>query len=744
MSSLSHSSTPSPSTSANTRPATPTTPAAALLNLTITSSCSPGCSFTNEEIKGIERILTHYLRNALAGVALADQQSLLKAEYEFIRKKLDTFPKVTEEDIYTLLSNLDAIHRNFCSVSLQKHVAIETRRIQQRADISSKFKYYKSQKNTEDAYSLSEFCEGLAKNKIDLVNQVSSRQSDLINIRLQFNRMLCQWYELDEMKFNNAIKKFPNFSVCNLQRSATNDMEEFNSLSKNKDDNESASPHTKPAQSKEEIISNEHKSNSTALVKNEIVDKSKGENNSSSHSSDVGEQNRKRKPEEIVQVAPVKPRRGRPPRSDSANQIKKGLIDSNRTINRNNDSHPLDVCYICSSGHKPDNILLCDGEGCTNEAHMSCLFPPMSQVPAGDWFCPECDPFGTTLELFEYLRSYTTGKTQTNLQARPMDSDNKQLKYRGTLGCLLRLDIPYAGNLYCSHIGRIVAYRGNDDIITEYLVMFKSGANNRNVPLITWLDPDDHICFVYTDIVNVHYSQQVLWTYSQEAKSDQIGLRVLASEKALLRIQSEFKISSSSTLVTHFFPVSCTLNIVPSELVEKINEILSSNPYSDEVDRISRVMAHNELEERQKIQTLCELFSRNATLYSHFLYGLLFEGSTNKILSSATRNNRRGDQIELSKPEESMREKHLSDLVNLVQGVVRGFIFNSDCTGLAPVSSALPHSALYSGSDEGEMLRQFIPTDSFTKSELAIESFDFLGEIEAVSNASSKEVIVVT
>lgn len=45
-------------------------------------------------------------------------------------------------------------------------------------------------------------------------------------------------------------------------------------------------------------------------------------------------------------------------------------------------------CAICSSSKNLNEILLCDG--CDAEMHMKCLTPPITRVPKGKWFCPDC------------------------------------------------------------------------------------------------------------------------------------------------------------------------------------------------------------------------------------------------------------------------------------------------------------------------------------------------------------------
>ena len=45
-------------------------------------------------------------------------------------------------------------------------------------------------------------------------------------------------------------------------------------------------------------------------------------------------------------------------------------------------------CEMCDSLVDDEKMLLCDG--CDRGFHMFCLRPPLTVVPKGDWFCPEC------------------------------------------------------------------------------------------------------------------------------------------------------------------------------------------------------------------------------------------------------------------------------------------------------------------------------------------------------------------
>ena len=53
---------------------------------------------------------------------------------------------------------------------------------------------------------------------------------------------------------------------------------------------------------------------------------------------------------------------------------------------------PSEVCQACGGAddEEGNEILLCDGEGCSAAFHMMCLEKPLAMVPEGDWLCPDC------------------------------------------------------------------------------------------------------------------------------------------------------------------------------------------------------------------------------------------------------------------------------------------------------------------------------------------------------------------
>lgn len=53
-----------------------------------------------------------------------------------------------------------------------------------------------------------------------------------------------------------------------------------------------------------------------------------------------------------------------------------------------------DGCLACGKDDDHKNLMFCDM--CDGEYHYYCLQPPLSAVPAGDWFCSACKPITTT------------------------------------------------------------------------------------------------------------------------------------------------------------------------------------------------------------------------------------------------------------------------------------------------------------------------------------------------------------
>lgn len=55
-------------------------------------------------------------------------------------------------------------------------------------------------------------------------------------------------------------------------------------------------------------------------------------------------------------------------------------------------------CLNCGRGDDEEFILLCDG--CDDSYHTFCLYPPLKEVPKGDWRCPSCVAEVSLFRLF--------------------------------------------------------------------------------------------------------------------------------------------------------------------------------------------------------------------------------------------------------------------------------------------------------------------------------------------------------
>lgn len=58
------------------------------------------------------------------------------------------------------------------------------------------------------------------------------------------------------------------------------------------------------------------------------------------------------------------------------------------------------VCKVCGIDKDDDSVLLCDT--CDSEYHTYCLNPPLTKIPAGNWYCPSCVVHENNLQDLSY------------------------------------------------------------------------------------------------------------------------------------------------------------------------------------------------------------------------------------------------------------------------------------------------------------------------------------------------------
>jgi hypothetical protein len=138
--------------------------------------------------------------------------------------------------------------------------------------------------------------------------------------------------------------------------------------------------------SKKLFLGHDSTSNSNSFNKNSSINND--DNNSNSNSKESSEKNLK---------------------SDTSVALK---LQDTSGLNLYDDSK----CFYCSLGDNEDKILLCDGPNCNREFHMYCLAPALSDVPEGEWLCPECRKGFSTSNLSSSLM--TTSSKSSSLVSK--------------------------------------------------------------------------------------------------------------------------------------------------------------------------------------------------------------------------------------------------------------------------------------------------------------------------------------
>lgn len=99
-----------------------------------------------------------------------------------------------------------------------------------------------------------------------------------------------------------------------------------------------------------------------------------------------------------------------------------------------------DNCMICDDNSRPTETLLCDN--CDSSFHMSCLNPPMTEVPLGEWFCEKClvgtgeygfeeetDVKYSLAEFYEMCKEFEAEFSQEYNNGEPLTLDTIEKKF---------------------------------------------------------------------------------------------------------------------------------------------------------------------------------------------------------------------------------------------------------------------------------------------------------------------------
>ena len=59
--------------------------------------------------------------------------------------------------------------------------------------------------------------------------------------------------------------------------------------------------------------------------------------------------------------------------------------DEEEEMEDDSEGEHADYCFLCKDGGE---LLCCDR--CPLAYHLSCLIPPLKEIPTGEWACPRC------------------------------------------------------------------------------------------------------------------------------------------------------------------------------------------------------------------------------------------------------------------------------------------------------------------------------------------------------------------
>ena len=79
------------------------------------------------------------------------------------------------------------------------------------------------------------------------------------------------------------------------------------------------------------------------------------------------------------------------------------------------------ACAVCGEqeGEEGNDILLCDGHGCSAGYHLRCLQPALEAVPEHEWLCPSCSVSGQN-HFIERILSHSGVGARRRYRVRSM------------------------------------------------------------------------------------------------------------------------------------------------------------------------------------------------------------------------------------------------------------------------------------------------------------------------------------
>lgn len=204
-----------------------------------------------------------------------------------------------------------------------------------------------------------------------------------------------------------------------------------------------------------------------------------------------------------------------------------------------------------------DPILLCDGEGCSREYHLSCTFPLLDSVPSGDFLCVDCDPEGTSRCLKKYFDATEDARSEfesskqyvehlIKTQTQELDSENAN-EEDVTKGIPLSNGfVAYSGQPIFSELERIheICAAAFDDFMWRGTKPF----SEQKKAHVRQYHPEDllgKILKLYCPIDNSYHTGRILdWRFCATPGTDLDNTKLFCGKGEIAR--SEFLIRFSS------------------------------------------------------------------------------------------------------------------------------------------------------------------------------------------------------
>lgn len=100
-------------------------------------------------------------------------------------------------------------------------------------------------------------------------------------------------------------------------------------------------------------------------------------------------------------------------------QYPKSLLSDEDTTSfedEDEDESDEEGCLVCTKSNNPTKMILCDS--CDKPFHISCLSPPLSSIPKGEWICKNCIVGNGYYGFKEETNFYTLQKFQSRCNSR--------------------------------------------------------------------------------------------------------------------------------------------------------------------------------------------------------------------------------------------------------------------------------------------------------------------------------------